>query len=254
MPFRPTQGRPVFCRECFQQRKFAGAGGIWTDPCSFRDRLKGHVAAWPFLCRARSDARTLRASQQSSQRDSMLLASLADPSCLSRRAPSRRCILAVSAGCRGGAPARRARRRRRRTAVRSSRSRPSPIEDASEFIATLRSLRSTTVQPEVEGLDHADLRQVRRPRAASARRSCRSTPDSSRPRCRARKPTAPALEADVEYWRQQVKRLESLVEAGAISQAGIRSGAELAADRRGAARRARRAGARGPRGARSSTA
>ncbi len=25
VPFRPTQGRPVFCRECFQQRKFAGA-------------------------------------------------------------------------------------------------------------------------------------------------------------------------------------------------------------------------------------
>ncbi len=28
VPFRPTQGRPVFCRECFQQRKFAGASSI----------------------------------------------------------------------------------------------------------------------------------------------------------------------------------------------------------------------------------
>jgi len=27
VPFRPTQGRPVFCRECFQQRKTA-AGGV----------------------------------------------------------------------------------------------------------------------------------------------------------------------------------------------------------------------------------
>ncbi len=28
VPFRPTQGRPVYCRECFLQRKFAaGAGG-----------------------------------------------------------------------------------------------------------------------------------------------------------------------------------------------------------------------------------
>jgi CxxC-x17-CxxC domain-containing protein len=26
VPFKPTQGRPVFCRECFQQRKSAGAG------------------------------------------------------------------------------------------------------------------------------------------------------------------------------------------------------------------------------------
>lgn len=28
VPFRPTQGRPVYCRECFQQRRFAGAGGV----------------------------------------------------------------------------------------------------------------------------------------------------------------------------------------------------------------------------------
>ena len=28
VPFRPTQGRPVFCKECFQQRKFAGASGV----------------------------------------------------------------------------------------------------------------------------------------------------------------------------------------------------------------------------------
>jgi CxxC-x17-CxxC domain-containing protein len=25
VPFRPTQGRPVFCRECFQQRRAAAA-------------------------------------------------------------------------------------------------------------------------------------------------------------------------------------------------------------------------------------
>ena len=25
VPFRPTQGRPVFCKECFQQRKSTGA-------------------------------------------------------------------------------------------------------------------------------------------------------------------------------------------------------------------------------------
>ncbi len=28
LSFRPTQGRPVFCKECFQSRKFAGAGSI----------------------------------------------------------------------------------------------------------------------------------------------------------------------------------------------------------------------------------
>jgi CxxC-x17-CxxC domain-containing protein len=25
VPFKPTQGRPVFCRECFQQRRSAAA-------------------------------------------------------------------------------------------------------------------------------------------------------------------------------------------------------------------------------------
>jgi CxxC-x17-CxxC domain-containing protein len=28
VPFRPTQGRPVFCKECFQSRRFAGAGSM----------------------------------------------------------------------------------------------------------------------------------------------------------------------------------------------------------------------------------
>ena len=28
VPFRPTQGRPVFCKECFQSRKYEGAGGL----------------------------------------------------------------------------------------------------------------------------------------------------------------------------------------------------------------------------------
>jgi CxxC-x17-CxxC domain-containing protein len=27
VPFRPTQGRPVFCKECFQHRKVTGAEG-----------------------------------------------------------------------------------------------------------------------------------------------------------------------------------------------------------------------------------
>lgn len=27
VPFKPTQGRPVYCRECFQQRRSMGAAG-----------------------------------------------------------------------------------------------------------------------------------------------------------------------------------------------------------------------------------
>jgi CxxC-x17-CxxC domain-containing protein len=28
VPFKPTQGRPVFCRECFQQRKASGPSDL----------------------------------------------------------------------------------------------------------------------------------------------------------------------------------------------------------------------------------
>jgi RND family efflux transporter MFP subunit len=92
-----------------------------------------------------------------------------------------------------------------------------PIEQTSEFIATVRSLRSTTVQPEVDGLvtrifvksgDHvregAPLVQIN---AAKQQATVTST-EASRA----------GTEADVQYWRLQVKRLESLVGAGAISR------------------------------------
>jgi RND family efflux transporter MFP subunit len=93
-----------------------------------------------------------------------------------------------------------------------------PIEDASEFIATLRSRRSTTVQPEVEGQitrifvksgdvvkAGAPLVQINPARQLAAVSSAEASREG--------------VEADVAYWRQQVKRLSSLVDAGAISRA-----------------------------------
>ena len=92
-----------------------------------------------------------------------------------------------------------------------------PIERASDFIATLRSQRSTTVQPEVEGLitrifvkagdrvkEGQPLVQINADRQVAAVRSTEAN--------------RAGAEADVLYWRQQVKRLESLVDAGAISK------------------------------------
>src|SRR5688572_9381105 len=92
-----------------------------------------------------------------------------------------------------------------------------PIEEASDFIATLRSLRSTTIQPEVDGVvtrifvKPGDRVSVGSPllqiNAEKQRASVGST-EASRA----------GIVADVEYWRQQVKRLATLVEAGAISR------------------------------------
>jgi RND family efflux transporter MFP subunit len=91
------------------------------------------------------------------------------------------------------------------------------IPQTSDFIATIRSLRSTTVQPEGEGIvtkvfvkagDHVragtPLVQIDPQRQQAAVRSAEAN--------------RVGTEADVEYWRQQVKRFESLLGAGAISR------------------------------------
>jgi len=94
---------------------------------------------------------------------------------------------------------------------------PHPIEQASEFIATLRSQHSTTVQPEVEGL-------ITKIFVKAGDRVTVGTPliQINEERQRASVLSAEAnragTEADVEYWRGQVKRLQALVEAGAISR------------------------------------
>lgn len=94
---------------------------------------------------------------------------------------------------------------------------PKAVDDSSEFIATLRSLRSTTVQPQGEGIvtkifvkagdrvrAGAPLVQIDAGRQQAAVRSAEANKAGT--------------EADVEYWRAQVKRFESLLSAGAISK------------------------------------
>jgi len=92
------------------------------------------------------------------------------------------------------------------------------IEDASEFIATLRSLQSTTVQPQVEGL-------VKRIFVKSGDKVSVGTPILQIDEARQQAAVASAeanragTEADVTYWRAQTQRMETLVGAGAISKA-----------------------------------
>jgi RND family efflux transporter MFP subunit len=123
----------------------------------------------------------------------------------------------ASAACGRGAPAQGA-AAPPPTAVKTSMLAPGPIEAASEFIATLRSLRSTTIQPEVEGTVTAIL-------VKAGQRVAVGTPlvQINQAKQQAAVSSAEAnrvgTETDVQYWRQQVKRLESLVEAGAISKA-----------------------------------
>jgi RND family efflux transporter MFP subunit len=115
---------------------------------------------------------------------------------------------AAAAGGRGGAPP---------AAVGLATLEARPIEQTSDFIATLRSLRSSTIQPEVEGV-------VTRIFVKPGDRVRPGTPlvqinaDKQQAAVRSTEASRAGTEADVEYWRQQVKRLESLVAAGAISR------------------------------------
>jgi RND family efflux transporter MFP subunit len=92
-----------------------------------------------------------------------------------------------------------------------------PLEDASEFISTVRSLHSMTVQPQVEGRitkifvksgdvvkPGAPLLQLDADKQAQTVGNLRSQ--------------RTGRETDVAYWTSQVARLETLVKAGAISQ------------------------------------
>jgi RND family efflux transporter MFP subunit len=126
-------------------------------------------------------------------------------------------ILAASGGCsRTSGPAAGAQAGPPSVAVQLTTLESKPIEQASEFIATLRSLRSTTVQPEVEGL-------ITRIFVKSGDKVRTGDPlvqinaDRQTAVVRSTEANRAGTEADVQYWRMQVKRLEALVTAGAIS-------------------------------------
>jgi RND family efflux transporter MFP subunit len=94
---------------------------------------------------------------------------------------------------------------------------PKPVERASEFIATLRSLRSTTVQPEVEGsVTHIFVKSGDVVRAGMP--LLQIDPDRQQAAVRSTEANRSGAAADVQYWRQQVTRLEALVTAGAVSR------------------------------------
>jgi RND family efflux transporter MFP subunit len=92
-----------------------------------------------------------------------------------------------------------------------------PIQQVSEFIATVRSLRSSTVQPEVEGVvTRIFVKSGDRVRSGAP--LVQIKPDKQQATVRSTEANRAGMEADVQYWRQQVKRLEALVAAGAISR------------------------------------
>jgi RND family efflux transporter MFP subunit len=92
-----------------------------------------------------------------------------------------------------------------------------PLEQSSGFIATIRSNRSSTVQPEVEGVV-TRIFVKSGDRVALGAPLVQIKPDKQEATVRSTEANRASAEADVQYWTQQVNRLEALVTAGAISR------------------------------------
>ena len=94
---------------------------------------------------------------------------------------------------------------------------PKPIERTSEFIAQLRAQHSATIQPDVEGvITRIFVKPGQRVQPGTA--LVQINADKQQAAVRSTEASRAGTEADVTYWREQVKRLEALVQAGAISR------------------------------------
>ncbi len=97
---------------------------------------------------------------------------------------------------------------------------PKPIPDSSEFVATIRSFRSTTIQPQVEGI----VRQIlvtAGDRVRAGQPLVQIDPDRQQATVTTIESQRAAREADQAYAKQQLTRMQRLLEAGAVSQAEL---------------------------------
>src|SRR4051794_40856927 len=92
-----------------------------------------------------------------------------------------------------------------------------PIEDASEYVGTLKSLRSTTVQPQIDG----QITQVLVKSGDRVRQGAplmQIDPQRQQAAVTSQEAQRAALEAAVNFARQQAQRSQELFAAGAISK------------------------------------
>jgi RND family efflux transporter MFP subunit len=108
------------------------------------------------------------------------------------------------------------------TPVEIAPARMAPIEDATEYVATLKSLRSTTVQPQTDGqITEILVKSGDRVRAGAA--LMQIDPRRQQAAVSSQEAQRAALEAAVAFARQQAERSRQLLAAGAISQQELES-------------------------------
>lgn len=94
---------------------------------------------------------------------------------------------------------------------------PKPIPLTTEYVATIRSLSSTTIQPQVDGVIRRILvRSGDRVRAGQP--LVQIDPDKQQASVASLEAARVARQADVAYARQQLARMQKLFEAGAVSR------------------------------------
>lgn len=92
-----------------------------------------------------------------------------------------------------------------------------PVEQSTEFVASLKSRRSTTIQPQVEGfVTRVAVRSGQNVRRGDVLFEIDSAPEQAA--LSSMQSMRPMRESDVEFARQQVARNRTLLNAGAISQ------------------------------------
>jgi RND family efflux transporter MFP subunit len=97
---------------------------------------------------------------------------------------------------------------------------PKPVPRSSEFVATVRSLRSTTVQPQVDGF----VRQIfvkAGDRVAAGAPLVQIDPDLPQATLRTTESQRAAREADLTLARQQLDRMRALFKAGGVSRSQL---------------------------------
>jgi RND family efflux transporter MFP subunit len=103
------------------------------------------------------------------------------------------------------------------TPVKIVDARLTPIEDATEYVATLKSLQSTTIKPQIDG----QITQIfvkSGDRVGLGERLMQIDPQRQQAAVSSQEAERAAREADVAYARQQQQRANELFAAGAISK------------------------------------
>ena len=92
-----------------------------------------------------------------------------------------------------------------------------PVEQSTEYVASVKSRRSTTIQPQVEGfLTRVAVRSGQNVSTGALLFEIDSAPEQAA--LGSLQSMRPMREAEVEFARQQVQRNKTLLDAGAVSQ------------------------------------